>query len=171
MNIHQQFADPIISENIGNQHQIKFWNANTKKTTLRTILRSKYSIALKFLLDRGERVRAVLTQQTIAFRRWFKEDWKSPCVWKQACHQQKKNKHIIDIYKDIVPLHYDEREETFKVGSFQEIQGTKHQTVSPKAKKKKSRCFTDEVFRTVPREKDIQSRKMLRRENHWKRRK
>ena len=64
----------------------------------------------------------------------------------------------MDIYKDTVDLRYDEREETTKVGSFQESQETKPQTiVSPKAKKKKRTCSTDEVATPVRMKKDIRS--------------
>ena len=41
LNLHQQLADSIILQNIGNQRRIKFWNASTKKRTLANSLRSK----------------------------------------------------------------------------------------------------------------------------------
>ena len=59
----------------------------------------------------------------------------------------------MDIYKDIVDVHYDEREETSKVGSFKESHGTEPQIVQENAMKKKPRCSTDKVARPVRMEK------------------
>ena len=63
----------------------------------------------------------------------------------------------MDIYKEMVDLHYYEREETNKVGSFQESEVTEPQSVLPKAKKKKSTCSTDEVAAPVRTKEDIRS--------------
>ena len=63
----------------------------------------------------------------------------------------------MDIYKEMVDLHYYEREETNKVDSFQESEVTEPQSVLPKAKKKKSTCSTDEVAAPVRTKEDIRS--------------
>ena len=57
----------------------------------------------------------------------------------------------------MVDLHYYEREETNKVGSFQESEVTEPQSVLPKAKKKKSTCSTDVVATPVRTKEDIRS--------------
>ena len=41
LNMHQQFANSIIFENIANQRQIKFLNARTKKSTIKTFFAIK----------------------------------------------------------------------------------------------------------------------------------
>ena len=69
----------------------------------------------------------------------------------------KTNKQIMDIYKEMVDLHYYEREETNKVGSFQESEVAEPQSVLPKAKRKKSTCSTDEVAVPVRTKEDIRS--------------
>ena len=42
LNMHQQFANSIIFENIANQRQIKFLNARTKKSTIKLFFWSKF---------------------------------------------------------------------------------------------------------------------------------
>ena len=98
LNAHQQFEHSIIFKNIGKQRKIKSGNACTKKATLflrsiSVIYRWKVpgSRALKFVLNRRARVRAVLTyKKTNFFRCAFRVDWKSLATWKSACHQQKR---------------------------------------------------------------------------------
>ena len=53
----------------------------------------------------------------------------------------KKNKQVLDFYKDIVDSHYDEREETSKVTSFQESQGMEPPQCTSKSKEENVHVF------------------------------
>ena len=53
----------------------------------------------------------------------------------------KKNKQVLDFYKDIVDSHYDERKETSKVASFQESQGMEPPQCTSKSKEENVHVF------------------------------
>ena len=83
-----------------------------------TDLSMENSMALKFLQDIEARVRVTLTSTSYCVSPLVQVGLEIPCRVEISMPPTKKNKNIMDIYKDITDLHSDEREEISKVGSF-----------------------------------------------------
>ena len=64
--------------------------------------------AIKFLLDRGAQERTVLMSTNYCVSPLVQGGLEIPCRVETSIPPTKKNKKIMNIYKDIDALHYDE---------------------------------------------------------------